>query len=120
MLEAILLGHIVKKNLANTGLNITWVQHNKSFNAQANTLRGMHFQQTPYGEIKLVSCLQGAIYDVIIDNRPESSTYQQWHGVELSGENQKLLYVPKGFAHGYVTLTENTLVYYQVSEFYYA
>lgn len=100
------------------GLNTRWVQSNQSFNRQRGTLRGMHRQVAPHAEIKLVSCMAGTVYDVIIDLRPESPTFKQWYGVELSHDNYRLLYVPEGFAHGYQTLTENTLVFYQVSQFY--
>ncbi|MCB0164529.1 MAG: dTDP-4-dehydrorhamnose 3,5-epimerase family protein, partial [Anaerolineae bacterium] len=82
------------------------------------TLRGMHYQTAPYAETKLVRCTQGAIFDVIIDLRPDSATYQQWLGVELTAANYKMLYVPEGFAHGFVTLEDNVEVTYQVSQFY--
>ena len=78
----------------------------------------MHFQREPHGEVKLVRCLSGAIWDVIIDLRPESATFRQWRGFELSGENGRQLYIPKGFAHGFQTLSENTEVNYLISEFY--
>ncbi len=100
------------------GLNTRWVQSNQSFNRQIGTLRGMHRQRAPHTEIKLVTCMMGSIYDVIIDLRPESPTYKQWYGVDLSESNHRLLYVPEGFAHGYQTLSENSLVFYQVSNFY--
>jgi dTDP-4-dehydrorhamnose 3,5-epimerase len=100
------------------GLNTRWVQVNQSFNRQSGILRGLHRQLAPHAEIKLVTCLVGTIYDVIVDLRPTSSTYKQWYGVALSENNHRLLYVPAGFAHGYQTLTENALVSYQVSDFY--
>jgi dTDP-4-dehydrorhamnose 3,5-epimerase len=100
------------------GLNPNLVQCNISFNKQKGTLRGMHYQVAPHAEVKLVRCTAGAIYDVIIDLRAESPTFRQWISVELTAENHHQLYVPEGFAHGYETLTDNTEVAYQVSEFY--
>jgi len=100
------------------GLNIDWVQCNISFNKKKGTLRGMHYQTTPYEEVKLVRCTMGAIYDVIIDLRPDSHTFKQWASVELSSENRRMLYVPEQFAHGFQTLANNTEVFYLMSEFY--
>jgi dTDP-4-dehydrorhamnose 3,5-epimerase len=100
------------------GLNINWVQCNISFNKKKGTLRGMHYQTTPYEEVKLVRCTMGAIYDVIIDLRPGSHTFKQWASIELSSENRRMLYVPEQFAHGFQTLAENTEVFYLMSEFY--
>jgi dTDP-4-dehydrorhamnose 3,5-epimerase len=100
------------------GLDPQSVQVNLSFNKKKGTLRGMHYQEAPHEETKLVRCIRGAIYDVIIDLRPKSSTYKQSFGVELTSENRKLFCVPKGFAHGYLTLEDNTEVLYQVSQFY--
>ncbi len=93
-------------------------QANVSYNKSRGTLRGMHYQLTPYEETKLVRCTRGAIYDVIIDLRPDSSTYTQWFGVELTAENYKMLYVPENFGHGFQTLKDDTEVTYQVSQFY--
>ena len=100
------------------GLNSQFVQANMSYNKNRGTLRGMHYQIAPYEETKLVRCTRGAIYDVIIDLRPKSTTYKQWLGVELTAENYKMLYIPENFAHGFQTLTDNTEVIYQVSQFY--
>lgn len=100
------------------GINPKLVQCNISFNAQNGTLRGMHYQDKPHQEAKLVRCSKGAIYDVIIDFRPESSTYKQWIAVELTSRNHKMLFIPEGFAHGFKTLEDNTEVFYQMSEFY--
>ena len=100
------------------GLDPRLVQCNISFNKKMGTLRGMHYQVSPHEEAKLVSCISGVIYDVIIDLRPNSTTYCQWFAVELSAENYKMLYVPEGFAHGFQTLRDNTAVFYQMSEFY--
>jgi len=93
-------------------------QANVSYNKKKGTLRGMHYQLSPYEETKLVRCTMGAIYDVIIDLRLASPTYTQWIGVELTAENYKMLYVPENFAHGFITFEDNTEVAYQVSQFY--
>lgn len=94
------------------------VQCNLAFNDYRATLRGMHYQAPPHQETKLVRCTSGAIFDVIIDLRRKSPTFCHWFGIELSSNNRRMLYVPEGFAHGYVTLTHNSEVFYQVSEFY--
>jgi len=107
-----------KKEFENHNLISRLVQANVSFNKKMGTLRGMHYQLAPYKETKLVRCTRGAIYDVIIDLRPDSSTYGQWMGVELTSENYKMLYVPEDFAHGFQTLEDNTETTYQVSQFY--
>jgi dTDP-4-dehydrorhamnose 3,5-epimerase len=101
------------------GLDATVVQSSVSFNRQRGTLRGMHYQTPPHEETKVVRCTAGAIYDVIIDLRPLSPTFVQWHGVTLSAENRTMFYIPAGFAHGFLTLEDNTEVLYQMSEFYY-
>jgi dTDP-4-dehydrorhamnose 3,5-epimerase len=101
-------------------LNPNLVQCNISFNNASGTLRGMHYQKAPYAEAKLVRCTQGAVYDVIVDLRSDSSTFTQWFGVELAAENRKALYVPEGFAHGFITLKNNSEVLYQMSEFFHA
>ncbi len=100
------------------GLNSNLVQCNISFNLKKGTLRGMHYQAKPYEEAKLVRCTQGAIYDVIIDIRPDSPTFKKWFAVELSAANHHMLYIPESFAHGFQTLEDNTEVFYQMSEFY--
>jgi len=100
------------------GLNPKVAQCNLSFNRERATLRGMHYQASPHQEAKLVRCIAGQIYDVIVDLRPRSSTFRKWFGAELSAENRWMLYVPEGFAHGYLTLTDNAEIFYQVSEFY--
>jgi len=107
-----------KKEFEAHGLNLGLVQCNISFNKKRGTLRGMHYQLSPYEEAKLVRCTMGAIFDVIIDLRPKSATYLEWIGVELTADNRKMLYVPEEFAHGYQTLMPNTEVFYQVSQFY--
>lgn len=103
---------------AERGLNQNFIQCNISYNKVRGTLRGMHFQKSPYPEAKLVRCTQGAIYDVIIDLRQHSSTFTQWFGTELTAENRVALYVPEGFAHGFLTLVDGTEVLYQMSELY--
>ncbi|MBW4632558.1 MAG: dTDP-4-dehydrorhamnose 3,5-epimerase [Iphinoe sp. HA4291-MV1] len=100
------------------GLQPVVAQCNLSFNHKKGTLRGMHYQTSPAAETKLIRCTQGGIYDVIIDMRPESPTYLQHIGVELTAENHRALYVPEMFAHGYQALTDNAEVVYQVGEFY--
>ncbi len=100
------------------GLNPRVVQSSVSFNKHKGTLRGMHYQVAPHLEAKLVSCIRGAIFDVIIDLRPDFSTYRQCFAVELSAQNYKMVYVPEGFAHGFQTLKDNTVVLYQMSESY--
>lgn len=100
-------------------LETNLAQCNISFNAKKDTLRGMHYQAEPYAEAKLVRCTMGAIYDVIIDLRPNSKTFKDWFGVELTAENRRSLYIPKGFAHGFQTLMDNSEVFYQMSEFFY-
>jgi len=94
------------------------VQANMSYNIHKGTLRGMHFQNAPYMETKLVRAVRGAIYDVIIDLRADSPTYKRWIGVELTADNRRALFVPEGFGHGFQTLTDDADVMYQVSEFY--
>ncbi len=100
------------------GLGFSIAQCNISFNKQRGTLRGMHFQLPPLDEIKIVQCIRGAVFDVIVDLRRNSPTYCNWIGTELTEENRKQVYVPKGFAHGYMTNKNNSEVMYLVSEFY--
>ncbi len=107
-----------QNELAEHGLETTVAQANLSFNHKRGTLRGLHMQNPPHGEDKLVRCITGAIYDAIVDLRPGSPTYRQWFGVELSAANRLMLYVPKGFAHGYQSLTDGSEVLYMVTQFY--
>jgi dTDP-4-dehydrorhamnose 3,5-epimerase len=100
------------------GLGTQWVQCNLSFNNQKGVLRGMHYQIAPYAETKLIRCTMGAIYDVIIDLRPESPTFRQWLAVELTADDRRMLFIPAGFAHGFQTLADETEVFYQMSQFY--
>jgi dTDP-4-dehydrorhamnose 3,5-epimerase len=109
-----------EQEFARLGLKERMVQTNVSSNRTCGTLRGMHYQGPPYEEAKLVRCTRGALYDVIIDLRPESQTYLRWFGVELTGDNYRMLYVPERFAHGFQTLVDNTEAVYQVSQFYMA
>lgn len=105
-----------KKKFLELGLDIELFQCNISFNKQKGTLRGMHYQDSPYEEVKIVRCSRGKIFDVIIDLRPDSTTYRNWFGLELSCENYKMMYIPKGFAHGFQTLEDNTEVFYHMSD----
>jgi dTDP-4-dehydrorhamnose 3,5-epimerase len=100
------------------GLNARVVQANLSYNRTRGTVRGLHYQMAPYEETKLVRCVRGAIYDVIVDLRPDSRTYLQWTGVELTADNRRMLYVPGGFAHGFQTLEDESDVFYQVTQHY--
>jgi dTDP-4-dehydrorhamnose 3,5-epimerase len=100
------------------GLNPMLVQCSVSFNTRKGTLRGMHYQTLPCAEAKLVRCTKGAIYDVVIDLRPSSSTYRRWTAAVLSASNRRMMYVPEGCAHGFLTLEDESEVFYQMSEFY--
>lgn len=100
------------------GLVTTLAQCNVSFNRRAGVLRGMHYQDVPLAEVKLVRCTRGAIFDVIIDLRSGSPTFKRWFGTELTADNYRMLYVPEGFAHGFQTLVDETEVFYQMSQFY--
>lgn len=98
--------------------NISFIQDNQSLSLQKGTLRGIHFQNLPKAQTKLVRCIQGSIWDVAVDLRVGSPTYLKWFGVELTSENYLQLLVPKGFGHGFITLTENTIVSYKVDQYY--
>ena len=100
------------------GLHTGFVQHSQSWSSARGTLRGMHFQRAPHGEIKLVRCLRGRIWDVILDLRRASPTFRLWQGFELSEDNRHQLYVPEGFAHGFQTLTDDVEVGYMISTHY--
>ena len=106
------------REFAAQGLETSYVQANISTNARAGTVRGLHFQRAPHAEVKLVRCVKGAIYDVIVDMREGSQTYRRSFGAELSDENGLMMYVPKGFAHGYQALADSASVFYMVSAFY--
>jgi dTDP-4-dehydrorhamnose 3,5-epimerase len=107
-----------QKEFQQYGIDVNWVQCNISYNSRRGTLRGMHYQIAPCAEAKLVRCSMGAIYDVIIDLRPDSKSYCKWISAELSAENRKMIYIPQGFAHGFQTLVDHTEVFYQMSAFY--
>lgn len=107
-----------QQEFAARGLNPRLVQCSLSFNRKRGTLRGMHYQTNPYEEAKLVRCTRGAIYDVIIDLRSDSSTFMRWVAVELTADNRRMLYIPEKFAHGFQTLEDSTEVFYHMSEFY--
>jgi dTDP-4-dehydrorhamnose 3,5-epimerase len=100
------------------GLDTRVVQRNVSYNRARHTLRGMHFQQAPYEEVKLVSCIVGAIFDVALDVRPDSPSFGRWFGAELRQDNGAMLYVPRGCAHGYLSLEPDSTVEYLISEYY--
>lgn len=100
------------------GLDPRIAQANIAFNEKAGTLRGMHFQVPPHEEAKYIRCVRGAVYDVAVDIRPQSPTYLKWHAAELSADNRRMMCIPRGFAHGYQTLSDSTEVFYLVSEFY--
>lgn len=107
-----------REEFAAHGLNPGLVQCSVSFNEKRGTLRGMHWQAKPHEEAKLVRCTLGAIYDVILDLRPDSPAFRHWIAVELSAENHRALYIPEGCAHGFQTLADNSEVFYQMSGFY--
>lgn len=107
-----------KEEFEKIGHTKEWVQMNHSFTNELGTIRGMHFQKPPFKEIKLVRCIAGKVFDVIIDLRKESSTFLNWFGIELSAENKKMIYIPEGFAHGFQTLSTNCELIYHHSEFY--
>ena len=107
-----------RKEFIRHGLSARWIQSNISRNPRKATLRGMHMQRAPHTETKLVTCLQGAMYDVIVDLRPDSLTYLQWVGFELTEKEPTALYIPEGLAHGFITLAVDTVVHYQISEEY--
>jgi len=107
-----------QREMGEHGINVHIVQANTSMNLKKGTLRGMHFQKRPYEEAKLVRCIRGAVYDVIVDLRPESSTFKKWFSVELTEDNYKTLFIPEGFAHGFITLKDNSEITYMMSQFY--
>lgn len=103
------------ETFAAQGLNPALAQCSVSFNERRGTLRGMHYQAAPHAEAKLVRCTRGALWDVVVDLRPDSPTFRQWFGAELTADNRRMLYVPEGFAHGFQTLEDETEVFYQIS-----
>ncbi len=107
-----------KKEFAEIGHTKEWVQLNHSFTNKKGTVRGMHYQLPPHGEIKMVRCIAGAISDIVIDLRKDSETFLKWISVELSSINKKMIYIPEGFAHGFQTLSDNCELIYHHSDFY--
>lgn len=107
-----------QKEFDQYGLNTNIVQTNLAYTKKKATIRGLHMQLAPYGETKLIRCTKGAIYDVIVDLRKDSETFKQWFGVELRADSFRMLYIPEGFAHGYLTLENNTDTTYHVTQFY--
>jgi dTDP-4-dehydrorhamnose 3,5-epimerase len=107
-----------KEEFEENGLDSSIVQCSISYNKRKGTLRGMHYQAAPYEEVKIVSCTKGAIYDVVLDLRKDSGTCHQWIAVEISDENVKMVYIPKGCAHGFQTLKDEVTVFYQMTEFF--
>ncbi|TFE70852.1 dTDP-4-dehydrorhamnose 3,5-epimerase [Methylacidiphilum sp. Yel] len=107
-----------KNEYASHGLDSTIVQINTSFSLKRGTLRGLHYQIFPKAETKVIRCIRGALWDVIVDLRPESNTFLCHYSCELNEENRRMLFVPKGFAHGFLTLMDNTEAFYLVGEFY--
>ena len=107
-----------KAKLNMLGIDVDFVQDNHSFSAKKGTLRGLHFQNNPYAQAKLVRCTKGIVLDVAVDLRKTSPTFKQWVSVELSEENKKQLFIPRGFAHGFITITDNVEFEYKVDNYY--
>lgn len=107
-----------EREMAEQGLVSTIKQSNVGFSPRKGTLRGLHYQRAPHEEVKIVRCTRGRVFDVVVDLRPDSPSYMAWHGVELTPENGKMLYVPEGCATGYFTLEDDSEIYYNTSEFY--
>ena len=107
-----------RREFETRGLNSELVQCSTSFNRLKGTLRGMHFQAEPHGEEKIVRCTRGAMYDVIADLRRDSPSFRRWSGFELTADNRLMVYVPRGVAHGFLTTSDDTEVFYQMSEFH--
>jgi dTDP-4-dehydrorhamnose 3,5-epimerase len=106
------------KEFSEQGLNTQWMQINNSTSREVGTLRGLHFQRSPHSEVKLVRCLHGAIWDVVVDLRGGSKTFGKWFGATLSDQNRTMMYIPKGFAHGFISLEPDSEILYLVSDFY--
>lgn len=107
-----------ERELSERGLESRLAQCSISWNRHRHTLRGLHYQAAPHEEVKLVRCTSGSIHDVIVDIRPDSPTFKKWFGVVLSAENRRALYIPAGFAHGFLSVAENSEVLYQISAFH--
>ena len=106
------------KILKKIGINNNWVQENHSKSTQKGIIRGLHFQLPPFAETKLVRCIRGKIWDVFVDLRKDSNTFGKWDSIELTEENKKMVLIPRGFAHGFCTLTDNSEVVYKVDNYY--
>jgi len=107
-----------KEKFKNAGIEAGFIQDNHSYSKIKGILRGLHFQTNPYSQAKLVRCIRGAVLDVAVDLRKASSTYKQWISVELSAENKKIFFIPRGFAHGFLTLTDDVDFEYKVDNYY--
>lgn len=107
-----------KKAFEEQGIKFDLIQSSVSFNKKKGTLRGMHYQLEPFSESKIVRCTMGKVYDVIVDLRPDSKTFKEWIGIEMSADNRRMLFIPKGFAHGFVTLEDNCEISYQMDQIY--
>ena len=107
-----------RSNFAALGVDVDFCQDNHSYSAEAGTLRGLHYQAPPFAQGKLVRCIRGSIFDVAVDIRKGSPQFGQWVGVELSAENKKQLFIPRGFAHGFITLTDDVEVQYKADNYY--
>lgn len=107
-----------QRKMHDAGIDVQFVQDNQSFSAQKGTLRGLHYQLNPMCQAKLLRCTRGKIFDVAVDIRKGSPQYGKWVGVELSAENKKQLFIPRGFAHGFITLTDDVEVQYKADNYY--
>jgi len=110
--------YFCEREFASEGLQTHFVQINNSLSSKRGTLRGLHYQLPPSGEVKVVRCVRGALWDVIVDLRPDSPTFKKWYGAELNAENRLMMYVPRGFAHAILTLSDDAEAIYLVSAFY--
>lgn len=110
--------YFCEDEFAAAGLEARYVQINDSYNHKKGTLRGLHYQLPPSGEVKVVRCIRGALFDVMVDMRPKSPTFKQWFGAKLTAENRRMMYVPRGFAHGFITLEDDTEALYLASASY--
>ena len=107
-----------RREFETMGIQFNFVQANIAFSNKKGTLRGMHFQKAPHAEAKFLRCVRGAVFDVMIDLRHDSPTFKKWFGIELTADNHKMVFIPEGFAHGYLTTVDDTEVFYLVSAFY--
>jgi dTDP-4-dehydrorhamnose 3,5-epimerase len=110
--------YFCKKEFSKRGLNAKWVQINNSMNKKIGTLRGLHFQKYPNSEVKLVRCIKGSVWDVVVDLRKNSKTFGKWFGSKLTEVNRRMMYVPKGFAHGFISLKPYSEIIYLASDYY--